>query len=207
MAKGTLLWNLMARRYSRAPLRYPEEYERKLEITRKYLNPESEVFEIGCGTGTTALRHAPYVKRIHGRDFSRKMIEIANERRAAGNVENATFTVGMLDDPDLKPNSYDVVLGLNILHLLEDKPAALARLRSVLKPGGYFISSTPCIVKIPIFWRVLLSLFRLFGFPKLESLTVEQLQGMIEAAGFKTEEQWVPKVADSSLFLVTYRTD
>jgi len=100
MSKSTLLWNLMARRYSRQPLRYPEEYERKLEITRKYFNAESEVFEIGCGTGSTALRHAPCVKHIYGRYFSHKMIEISNEKKAAGNVQNDTFTLGLLDDPE-----------------------------------------------------------------------------------------------------------
>ena len=53
MAQGALMFNLMARRYARQPIADQASYEKKLEITRRYLSPESEVFEFGCGTGST----------------------------------------------------------------------------------------------------------------------------------------------------------
>ena len=41
--------------------------------------------------------------------------------------------------------SYDMVLGLSILHLLEDTGAAIAKVHRMLKPGGVFITSTACL--------------------------------------------------------------
>lgn len=205
MAKGAFIFNLMARRYSRQPIANMQAYEHKLEITRKYLTPQSEVLEVGCGTGSTALLHAPFVKHIHATDYAHKMIEIANEKKAAQNVQNASFAVAVIEEMPPEPGKYDVVLALNILHILEDKPAALAKLHAFLKPGGYFISSTPCIEKIGGVWLVLLGLFRLLGFPRMETMNVDKLKRLVSEAGFRIEEEWIPEGAMQSLFLVASR--
>jgi 2-polyprenyl-3-methyl-5-hydroxy-6-metoxy-1,4-benzoquinol methylase len=42
----------------------------------------------------------------------------------------------------LEADSFDAVLGLNILHLRQDVGAGIARVLSLLKPGGIFVSST-----------------------------------------------------------------
>jgi hypothetical protein len=49
MAKGQFLFNAVAEGYARQPIADPVSYERKLEITRKYLQPQHRVFEFGCG--------------------------------------------------------------------------------------------------------------------------------------------------------------
>ena len=205
MAKGAFIFNIMARRYSRQPIANQAAYEHKLKITRKYLTPNSEVLEIGCGTGSTAILHAPYVKHIFATDYAHKMIEIANEKKAADNVRNVDFEVAVIEDMPKEDGKYDVVLALNIIHILEDKPPALAKIYSLLKPGGYFISSTPCIEKITGVWWFLLQLFRLVGFPKMEGMTPEKLKGMIEDAGFKLVEEWAPEGQPNVPFLVYSR--
>ncbi len=50
-----------------------------------------EVLEFGCGTGTTAITHAPYVKHIRAIDISSNMIEIAQRKADAKNIKNVTF--------------------------------------------------------------------------------------------------------------------
>jgi cyclopropane fatty-acyl-phospholipid synthase-like methyltransferase len=55
-------WDKRAEKYAQRPLADQAAYEKKLEITRRYFNPDSVVLEIGCGTGSTALAHAPYVR-------------------------------------------------------------------------------------------------------------------------------------------------
>ena len=55
-------------------------YERKLAITRECLNPDAQVLELGCGTGSTAIAHAPYVRHIRATDVSSRMIEIARSK-------------------------------------------------------------------------------------------------------------------------------
>jgi len=50
--------------YAKSPIRDVKTYQEKLEVTRDYFNSESQVFEFGCGTGTTAINHAPFVGKI-----------------------------------------------------------------------------------------------------------------------------------------------
>lgn len=46
---------------------------------------------------------------------------------------------------DVPEADFDVVLALNVLHLVDDVPATLALLHALLRPGGVLITSTACI--------------------------------------------------------------
>ena len=48
-------WDRIADSYARKPVADEDAYQRKLRITRDYFEPEMDVFEFGCGTGSTAL--------------------------------------------------------------------------------------------------------------------------------------------------------
>jgi cyclopropane fatty-acyl-phospholipid synthase-like methyltransferase len=65
MDRETAFWNKLADKYSRRPIADEAAYQKKLDVTRQYFEPDMEVLEIGCGTGTTAIAHAPFVKHIH----------------------------------------------------------------------------------------------------------------------------------------------
>ena len=58
MSADVEFWDNTSRKYSLKPVPSEEIYSKKLEISRKYLTPDSMVLEFGCGTGTTALKHA-----------------------------------------------------------------------------------------------------------------------------------------------------
>jgi cyclopropane fatty-acyl-phospholipid synthase-like methyltransferase len=45
-----------------------------------------ELLEFGCGTGGTAIIHAPHVKHIRAIDISPRMIEIAKSRAEAASA-------------------------------------------------------------------------------------------------------------------------
>jgi ubiquinone/menaquinone biosynthesis C-methylase UbiE len=75
-------WNGMAQRYADSPMRNPQMWERTLELTRARLAPEALVLELGCGTGSTALRLAPHLGRYTGTDDASGMIGIAREKLA-----------------------------------------------------------------------------------------------------------------------------
>ena len=75
MNRSEAFWDRVAEKYSSKPVADEEVYQEKLGICREYLSAESEVLEIGCGTGSAAL--APSVRHITGLDLSSKMIEIA----------------------------------------------------------------------------------------------------------------------------------
>ena len=64
MAQATQFWDKIAEKYSQQPIADEAAYQKKLAVTRDYFRPDMEVLEIGCGTGSTAILHAPYVKHI-----------------------------------------------------------------------------------------------------------------------------------------------
>ncbi|MDY6920034.1 MAG: class I SAM-dependent methyltransferase [Pseudomonadota bacterium] len=145
MDKSIRYWNRIAERYARQPIANEAEYQKKLEVTRGYLKPEMRVLEFGCGTGSTALLHAPLVREYIAIDLAPNMIAIAERKRAESGLDNLQFQVAALEDFAGQTESFDAVLGLNILHLVEDRDQAIALVSQLLKPGGVFVSSTACL--------------------------------------------------------------
>lgn len=197
MAHAARFWDRIADRYAARPVDDPESYETKLARTETYLRPEMDVLEVGCGTGTTALHHAGSVRHIDAVDVSARMIDIAREKARAAGVGNVDFSVGALDDLEMNPARYDIVMAHSLLHLLADRPAALARFHDLLKPGGYFISSTTCIsgglaLVLGVVLPVLRVLRVLGGLPLVRFFTPDRLVGEVEAAGFQIDHRWQP---------------
>ena len=188
-------WDKIAEKYSKQPIANQKAYEIKLDLTREYFTPDSKVLEFGCGTGSTAILHAPFVKHIDALDVSPEMIRIARDKIAPAGVTNVAFSVADMDSFQAQPGSYDAALGLNILHLLDNRMAAMGRVYEALKPGGYFISSTACI-REKWYMRPLDPMFPLmnmFGqWPRVSRMTAKQLQADIESIGFKTVHYWQP---------------
>ncbi len=143
--RDSRFWDRVARKYAARTIADLAGYERTLEATRRYLRPEHVVFEFGCGTGTTALRLAPSAARFMATDLSGEMIVLAREKAQAEACRNVEFAVASLEAAQWPDESFDVALGFNVLHLIKDRPAAIAGVRRLLKPGGVFISKTPCI--------------------------------------------------------------
>jgi 2-polyprenyl-3-methyl-5-hydroxy-6-metoxy-1,4-benzoquinol methylase len=138
-------WDRIAERYSKRPVADEASYQKKLAKTREYFAPTMEVLEIGCGTGSTAIAHAPHVAHIRATDISPKMIEIARAKAEAAAVSNVDFEVSSIEDLQVPDGTQDAVLALSILHLLEDEKAVIAKVHRMLKPGGVFVTSTACL--------------------------------------------------------------
>jgi len=219
VSKGTLtmtkssarFWDRMADRYSRSPIADEASYQKRLQMTRSHLRPGMKVLEFGCGTGSTALAHAPLVDRITAIDISRRMIEIAQGKAATAGVENVGFSASTLDDFAAPDESFDVVLGLNILHLLSDRADAIARVHALLKTDGVFISSTPCLADTMSIFKLIAPLGRLLGLlPMLRVFTTQDLANSIAAGGFRIEEQWSPAGGKArslkAIFIVARKT-
>ncbi len=70
MAKLSRFWEWHAKRYAKQKVGDEASYQNKLKLTQERLKPNMEVLEFGCGTGTTALTHAPFVNNIRAIDGS-----------------------------------------------------------------------------------------------------------------------------------------
>ena len=126
---------------------YAETYDKTAASSLKYLKPSDRVLEFACGTGLLTLRLAPHVARLRGIDISPGMADIAREK--ARDIPNVEITNTDLFDPCLEPGSCDAVAAYNGLLYLPDLPAAVARIRALLKPGGVFLSATDCLASRP----------------------------------------------------------
>jgi len=121
------------------------------------------------------------------------MLDIARQKAKDSNVQNINFQKASIADFNIKNNSYDVVLAMSILQLLEDKELAIEKSYEMLKPGGVFISSTACIrEKIPFFnfFAPLAQLVRLI--PLVSSFSTKQLKNSMIQANFNIEYEWRP---------------
>lgn len=191
MSQSGRFWDRHADRYSRKPVGDEAAYQKKLQVTREYFRPDMEVLEFGCGTGTTALFHAPYVKHIRAIDVSTRMIEIAKGKAEAGNVENVTFERGTIEDFSAPDESYDAVMGHSILHLLADRDAVIAKVHKMLKPGGVFVSSTVCLGNRLKVFKFIAPIGRFIGLmPLVKVFTTQELVDSLAAAGFEIDHQW-----------------
>jgi len=153
-----------------------------------------EVLEIGCGTGTTAIAHAPFVGHIRATDLSPRMVEIAKDKAKAAGIDNVTFEALSVDALEVPGASIDVVMAHNILHLLEDKERAIADIHTMLKPGGVFVTSTPCIGDMMLPLRLIVPVGRFLRlFPPVKVFSVAELKDALENAGFEIDYEWQPK--------------
>ncbi len=202
MDQSARFWDRIAKRYSKRPIADDATYQKKLEITRGYLRPDMEVLEFGCGTGSTALIHAPYVKHILATDISSKMIEIAQDKADTQNVENITFECAAIDTFSLPDETLDAVLGLNILHLVENKDEVIANVHRMLKGGGVFVTSTACIADMTKIFRIVVPVGRFLRLiPLVKVFTTKELEASLSKAGFAIDYQWQPG-KNKALFIV-----
>jgi len=207
MAQPSRFWDRHAKGYAKRPVSDETACQRKLKLTQDYLSPDMEVLELGCGTGTTALIHAPFVKHITGIDISRNMLEIARAKAETGKVKNVTFQQSSVDSLETPDASYDVVMGHSILHLLENKEAVISRVHRMLKRGGVFVSSTACLGgRMPVL-RAILPVGHFLGLlPLVEFFTAEELEGDLMDAGFRIDHRWQPDKSDA-VFIVATKAD
>ncbi|WP_108683821.1 class I SAM-dependent methyltransferase [Methyloceanibacter sp. wino2] len=194
MVHAAQFWDAQAEKYAKQPIANEAAYDATLDRTRYYLDEGQRVLEVGCGTGTTALRLCDNVREYVGSDFSSGMIRIASEKafeKGARNVAFKTAAVGEIAD---KNTPFDAVLGFNLLHLLPTLDEDLKRIASVLKPGGLFISKTFCGLgpKAPLKWRLMkiaLPILQALGkAPYVRFQREAELREQIEAHGFEILE-------------------
>ena len=193
MARSQKFWNRIAERYAKKPVGDEAAYQKKLAMTREYFRQDMEVLEIGCGTGSTAIAHAPPVGHVRATDISEKMIEIAKRKAATAGVENVTFEALAIEDLDVASESVDAVLALSLLHLLDDKEAVIARIHDTLRPGGIFVSNTVCLGDSMKWFRFVGPIGTWLGiFPLVRIFTRTELESSFRSAGFDIEHAWQP---------------
>jgi ubiquinone/menaquinone biosynthesis C-methylase UbiE len=189
-SNDTRFWDGAARKYAAQPLADSAAYERTLQRTRHYLKTTDTVVEFGCGTGTTALKLASAVARMVASDISPEMIAIGREKAQTDGKANVEFTVATPEAAPWNDAEFDVVLAFNLLHLISARQSALANVHRVLKPGGLFISKTPCLADANPIFRLVVPVMQFVGkAPYVAFVSANELEREITAAGFEIIER------------------
>jgi arsenite methyltransferase len=97
------------------------------------------VLDLGSGGGIDVILSARRVGPTglaYGLDMTDEMLELAQRNAAEAGVRNAVFVKGEIERIPLPANAVDVVISNCVINLSVDKPAALAEIGRVVKPGG-----------------------------------------------------------------------
>ena len=185
----TGFWDAIAAKYAKGAVADMAGYEKTLKRIGELLSRDDQVLELGCGTGSSALRLAPLVGRYTATDLSPAMIAIARDKLADSPVDNLEFAAATAESILAPDQGYDTVIGLNYLHLVADLPQTLGSISALLKPGGKFITKTPCIGEMNVFIRMAIPLMRLVGKApaNIQPFDREELVDALENAGFAVE--------------------
>lgn len=207
MTNSPQFWNRIARKYAKQPVKDEKGYEKTLAAARHYLGPDKNVLELGCGTGSTALKLAADCGELTATDIAAEMIAIAEERKAGAGITNVRFAVGTAHAAELQPGTYDAVLAFNLIHLVDDPHADLRRIRELLKPGGIFISKTACLAEQSRFWPVVAGIMgKVMGVGRIHMWTFAQVEELITAAGFEILEKFPQFPKPPRLFVAARRS-
>lgn len=209
MNRSDKFWDRKAEGYASSPVSDEASYQKKLAETQKFFTPDMNILEFGCGTGTTAIYHAPHVQHIDAVDISENMLGIGRAKAREACIDNISFTKGTLTEFNAESANFDAVLGLNVIHLLPDRRDVLAEVARILKPGGVFVSSTVCLGNSYIrFIKLLAPLGKFLGLmPDIFILTEEKLVKEIEGAGFTIEVQWHHGMHNMAVFIIARKID
>jgi ubiquinone/menaquinone biosynthesis C-methylase UbiE len=109
-------------------------------LTTHGLGARSTVIELGPGTGQFTLAAAPHCARVIAVDVSPPMLARLREKLAAARLANVEIVHGGFLTYAHRGEPADFAYSRFALHHLPDfwKAAALARLRTMLRPGGVF---------------------------------------------------------------------
>jgi SAM-dependent methyltransferase len=103
------------------------------------LHPGETVLDLGSGGGIDVLLSARRVGptgTVYGLDMTDEMLTLAQENARTAGATNVHFLKGYMEDIPLPAESVDVVISNCVVNLSPDKPAVLAEIARVLRPGG-----------------------------------------------------------------------
>jgi ubiquinone/menaquinone biosynthesis C-methylase UbiE len=113
------------------------EFSRDEEMFTYFDARGKDVLDYGCGNGRLAVKLAEEgARKVTGFDISEGQIDEARERaKASGVADRTEFMVSDAHATGFPDDSFDLVVGVAILHHL-DLQEAFREIRRVLRPGG-----------------------------------------------------------------------
>jgi ubiquinone/menaquinone biosynthesis C-methylase UbiE len=99
----------------------------------------ARVLELGVGTGRIALPVAGAGCEVFGVDLSAHMLAALAQRVAAEGHGRVHLVQGDITALPFRDRSFDAAMAVHVLHLVADWQGVLARVKSLVRPGGVLI--------------------------------------------------------------------
>ena len=145
------------------------------------VQPGQAVCDMGCGNGFYTLplaRQTGEAGKVLAVDIQPEMLHMLDERAKAEGLKNIQLITGTQTDPQLEPESVDLILLVDVYHEFSHPRQMLAAMHKALKPGG----------------RIALAEFRLedrnVPIKRLHKMSKKQILREYEANGFKLVEEF-----------------
>ncbi len=106
-------------------------------LRREGIRPGAAVLDAGCGWGVTLLDLEKSGYAVAGMDLS------AGALHALDGPGRRLIQANLTEDFPTGAPTFDAVLALDVIEHLDDDRAALARLATLLRPGGLMVVSVP----------------------------------------------------------------
>jgi arsenite methyltransferase len=103
------------------------------------LHEGETVLDLGSGGGIDVILSAKRVGptgTAYGLDMTDEMLALAQRNACDAGVANVHFLKGVIEQVPLPAESVDVVISNCVVNLSTDKPAVLAEIARVVRPGG-----------------------------------------------------------------------
>jgi len=202
LSKAVKFWDRAASSYDREEKKDEEKYQKTINQLAQYLKSEYLVLDFGCGTGLISNEISPLVQQIHAIDFSHNMIELAKTKAQKHQITNVQYKQSTIFDDYLKPASYDVILCIHVLHLLESAERVVSRIHELLKPEGLIVSVTPCMAEKPFMNGLFSLLYKLGLTPKINPLKAQNLKKLFAEKNFKIIDHHLLPKTSNEYFIV-----
>lgn len=106
------------------------------------IKPGMTVGDVGAGDGYFTFRLAERIGpdgRVYANDIDNRALQVVRDKCREEDIRNITVILGKEDDPLLPEKSLDIVLMVNVIHLVKNPSLFLKNIEKCLKPGGTLV--------------------------------------------------------------------
>jgi len=113
---------------------YPKELIDDI-VAFSEIEQESQVLDIGCGSGQATLLFAERGYKITGIDLSKNLVTLAREKTK--NFQKMNYLVGSLEETNFIPAYFDLIIAAQSWHWVDQK-SSYQKVHTILKKDGSF---------------------------------------------------------------------